>query len=297
MDEIDEAIVELLEVDGRLSHRAIAQGVGLSRSAVAVRVQRLISSGQVIVRGAVHPAVLGRGVQAHVSMVLNGPMEAAVSAISARDDVPFLSLVSGPFGLVAELRAPTSHDIAAAIAVLRGLPGVASADTVSYTEVIRDVIGPVGEVRARVDDIDRALLVELQNDGRASYVDLGAAVGLTSAGARRRVLALTETGVVRVGAVVRQSGRDRQSAMGIGVRLAGGDDGVTAALAEMPAVIFLARALGRYDLVATVRTFSTTQLLDALDAVRGLPGVRAVESWTHLKIVKEDYASGMTPNA
>ncbi|WP_343928954.1 AsnC family protein [Tsukamurella strandjordii] len=37
MDEIDEAIVELLEVDGRLSHRAIAQGVGLSRSAVAVR--------------------------------------------------------------------------------------------------------------------------------------------------------------------------------------------------------------------------------------------------------------------
>ncbi|GAA1014272.1 hypothetical protein GCM10009551_101530 [Nocardiopsis tropica] len=81
------------------------------------------------------------------------------------------------------------------------------------------------------------------------------------------------------------------------MRLAGGDDGVTAALAEMPAVIFLARALGRYDLVATVRTFSTTQLLDALDAVRGLPGVRAVESWTHLKIVKEDYASGMTPNA
>ena len=30
MDEIDEAIVELLEVDGRLTHREIARTVGLS---------------------------------------------------------------------------------------------------------------------------------------------------------------------------------------------------------------------------------------------------------------------------
>jgi DNA-binding Lrp family transcriptional regulator len=46
MDEIDEAIVELLEVDGRLTHREIARTVGLSRSAAAARVQRLITSGQ-----------------------------------------------------------------------------------------------------------------------------------------------------------------------------------------------------------------------------------------------------------
>ena len=60
MDEIDEAIVSLLEVDGRLTHRDIARRVGLSRAAAAVRVQRLIASRQVEVRGVVHPAVLGR---------------------------------------------------------------------------------------------------------------------------------------------------------------------------------------------------------------------------------------------
>ncbi|WP_231750947.1 AsnC family protein, partial [Mycobacterium sp. NAZ190054] len=41
MDEVDEAIVELLELDGRLTHRDIARRVGLSRSAAAARVQRL----------------------------------------------------------------------------------------------------------------------------------------------------------------------------------------------------------------------------------------------------------------
>ena len=49
MDEVDEAIVELLEVDGRLTHREIARRVGLSRSAAAARTQRLIASGQVVV--------------------------------------------------------------------------------------------------------------------------------------------------------------------------------------------------------------------------------------------------------
>lgn len=37
MDETDEAIVALLEVDGRLTHREIARAVGLSRSAAAAR--------------------------------------------------------------------------------------------------------------------------------------------------------------------------------------------------------------------------------------------------------------------
>ncbi|MDO3638838.1 Lrp/AsnC family transcriptional regulator, partial [Mycolicibacterium arseniciresistens] len=73
MDEVDEEIVELLEVDGRMTHRDIARAVGLSRSAAAARVQRLITSGQVVIRGAVHPAVLGRGALAHVSVAVHGP--------------------------------------------------------------------------------------------------------------------------------------------------------------------------------------------------------------------------------
>ncbi len=46
MDEVDEAIVSLLEVDGRLSHSAIAHRLGLSRSVAATQVQRLLDSGQ-----------------------------------------------------------------------------------------------------------------------------------------------------------------------------------------------------------------------------------------------------------
>lgn len=165
-------------------------------------------------------------------------------------------------------------------------------DTLIYVEVMRDVIGPVGTVRTEVDDTDRALLAALQDDGRASYVDLAAKVGLSAAGARRRVVRLLDARVVRVGAVVRHSGQDRQSALGFGIRLAGGHEDVVAALGSMPSVIFVARTLGRFDLLATMRAFSAAQLVGMLDVVRALPDVRALESWTHLDVVKESYAAG-----
>ena len=292
MDEVDEAIVELLEVDGRLTHREIARTVGLSRSSAAARVQRLIASGQVVVRGAVHPAVIGRGALAHVSIAVRGPVAPLAAEIARRDDVPFLSLTSGPHGLIAEVRTATARDIDRTISDLRSLDGVVGVDTLTYVEVIRDVIGPVGEVGTDVDDVDLALLRALQEDGRASYVDLAAVVGLSPAGARRRVVRLIASQVVRVGAVVRHSGQDRQSAMGLGLRLAGEDDDVVAAIATMPPVIFVARTLGHYDLLVTVRTFSAAQLVETLDVVRSLPGVNAVDSWAHLDVVKESYASG-----
>jgi DNA-binding Lrp family transcriptional regulator len=292
MDETDEAIVALLEVDGRLTHREIARAVGLSRSAAAARVQRLIVSGQVIIRGAVHPAVIGRGALAHVGLALSGPASAAARLISRRPDVPFLSLTSGPHALVAEVRAATLREIDRSIAELRAMDHVVGVDTLTYVEVVRDVIGPVGEVRTQIDDVDRALLRALQDDGRASFVDLASVVGLSAAGARRRVIRLVESQVVRIGAVVRHSGRDRQSAMGLGIRLAGEPTQVVAELAAMPAAIFVARTLGRYDILATVRAFSNAQLVEALDTVRALPGVVTVDSWAHLEVVKESYAAG-----
>lgn len=293
MDEVDEAIVSLLEEDGRLTHRDIAHRVGLSRSAAATRIQRLIAGRQVVVRGVVHPAVLGRGALAHVSVLVDGPAARIAAGLAQRADVAFLSLTSGAYGLIVEVRVGSIREIDGVIAELRALPGVVGVDTLTYVEVLRDVVGPVGEVSVEVDDVDLALLRALQEDGRASYVDLAETVGLSPAGARRRVVRLVESQVVRIGAVVRHSGQDRQSALGLGIRLTGAGDEVVATLLGMRSVIFLARTLGRFDLLVTVRAFAAAQLVEIVDAVRALPGVGGVESWVHLDVVKESYASGL----
>ena len=48
-----------------------------------------------------------------------------------------------------------------------------------------------------LDDIDKAIIRELQRDGRMSYADLGPAVGLSQAAVRQRVQRLIEREVAR----------------------------------------------------------------------------------------------------
>ena len=49
----------------------------------------------------------------------------------------------------------------------------------------------------RVDEIDRALLIELQADARLSLAELGRRVGLSSPAVAERVRRLTDDGVIR----------------------------------------------------------------------------------------------------
>ena len=50
LDDIDKALVELLQGDGRLPYTKLAAEVGLSEAAVRQRVQRLIASGRRAIR-------------------------------------------------------------------------------------------------------------------------------------------------------------------------------------------------------------------------------------------------------
>lgn len=291
MDETDHEIVRLLRDDGRLGHGAIAATVGLSRSAAAARVRRLIDSGQVVVRGVVHPAVIGRGSLAHVALTVRGPAAPVAELVAARDDTPFVSMTTGPHGVAAEIRSSSPLAVDRAVGELRSLPGVQGVDTLSYVDVVRDVVGPVGEVAHQIDAVDATLLRALQSDGRASYVDLARSVQLTPAGVRRRVIRLLEAQVVRIGALVRQPGLDGQPAIGLGLRLDGAPDGVVERILAQPQASFVARTLGRFDVLVTVRAYDPADLVDGVEAIRAIAGVNESHSWSHLRVVKETYAS------
>ena len=53
----------------------------------------------------------------------------------------------------------------------------------------------------QVDETDRAIIEQLQTDGRISYTKLGTAIGLSEAATRQRVQRLIDGGVIQVVAV------------------------------------------------------------------------------------------------
>ncbi|MDH6193972.1 DNA-binding Lrp family transcriptional regulator [Mycobacterium frederiksbergense] len=291
MDDIDEKIIGLLEVDGRLAFGDIARTINLSRPAVAERTRRLIANGQLNIRGAVHPAVLGQSYLGYAALEITGPARPIAAAIAEHRDVPFVSVTTGPTPVVAEIRATSADTYLECVDWIRSVDGVRSATTLAYLSIVRDVVGPVGEVTTTVDRTDRTLLRHLQSDGRVSYVNLAAEVGLSPAGARRRVMALIDSNVLRIGAVVRHSGHGPHVAMGAAVRLNGPRDHVENELCGLASVIFVARTIGNADFLITIRGFSIAQLSHTTDEIRAIPGVQNVTAWAHLEIVKEAYSA------
>lgn len=79
LDTLDLEILTLLEKDGRAPAAQIAERVGLSRPAVADRIERLERDG--VIRGTttvIDPAARGRNVTAFVSCRTNGQLSAQV---------------------------------------------------------------------------------------------------------------------------------------------------------------------------------------------------------------------------
>src|ERR1051325_5078851 len=75
--------------------------------------------------------------------------------------------------------------------------------------------------RCRMDDIDRAILRELQVDGRIPYADLGPKVGLSPSAARLRLQRLIDAKAVQVVGVTDPMTMGQQTMALLGLRIDG----------------------------------------------------------------------------
>jgi Lrp/AsnC family transcriptional regulator for asnA, asnC and gidA len=143
-----------------------------------------------------------------------------------------------------------------------------------------------------LDDVDRAIIVELQHDGRLPYTRLGAAVGLSEAAARQRVQRLLDTGVMQVVAVTDPLSLGMGRMAMIGVRAEGDLDAVGERLGDLEDVEYLVVVAGSFDFLLEVVVEDDEALLDAMNRVRAVAGVRETETFLYLKLAKQTFAWG-----
>jgi Lrp/AsnC family transcriptional regulator, regulator for asnA, asnC and gidA len=144
-----------------------------------------------------------------------------------------------------------------------------------------------------LDDIDKAIIRELQLDGRTPYAKLGPAVGLSQAAVRQRVQRLIENGVMQVVAVTDPLMLGFNLEAMIGVEVDGDLRAVASKLAEVDNVDYVVVTTGRFDLVLEVVCRDHEELLQIInDVIRAIPGVRATETFTYLHLEKQTYSWG-----
>lgn len=143
-----------------------------------------------------------------------------------------------------------------------------------------------------LDDTDRAIIEQLQTDGRIPYTRLGAAVGLSEAAVRQRVQRLLDNGVMQVVAVTNPLSIGYRRMAMIGVRTEGPSDGIAAALQAMPDIDYLVVTAGSFDLMCEVVVGDDADLLDLTNRVRRVPGVVSTETFIYLDLVKQTFTWG-----
>ena len=151
-----------------------------------------------------------------------------------------------------------------------------------------------GRPRAPLDDVSKAIIEQLQQDGRRSYAAIGKVVGLSEAAVRQRVQRLTDSGVMQVVAVTdpMELGFARQAM--VGVRVNGPMEPVADALADLDEVDYVVITAGVYDLLVEVVCESDEHLLEVIsDKIRRISGVDATETFMYLKLRKQTYSWGV----
>lgn len=150
------------------------------------------------------------------------------------------------------------------------------------------------ERRIQLDAVSKAIIEQLQQDGRRPYATIGKAVGLSEAAVRQRVQRLIESGAMQIVAVTdpMELGFARQAMIGITVE--GPIEPVAQALAAMEDIDYVVVTAGGFDLLAEVVCESDEHLLELLSTrIRVVPGVRSTQSYVYLKLHKQTYSWGV----
>jgi Lrp/AsnC family leucine-responsive transcriptional regulator len=136
LDFIDLTILDILQRDGRASHSAIAQAVGLSQPSVHERVKKLEQRG--VIKGytaLVDPEALGLDVVAFISVRLNDRCPTDMAAL-VRDvpDILEAHHVAGEDCLIAKVRVRSPAHLEPILdQIWRRLPVAATKTTIAFS--------------------------------------------------------------------------------------------------------------------------------------------------------------------
>ena len=313
LDDMDARVVAAVQRDPRASYAQLAALIGASETTVQRRLQRLRSSGAIAVIAVVDAQLCGLGDPALVYLTTEPRATLRVAhTLAARPDVRFVSIVNGHNDIVRELIVLRPHRTVANVLLveLSVIDWVRSTSTAivlrtykTRDEWSRGLLADTGkdaldhdarEAGSRprpLDDLDRLLIAALREDGRRSFVDLAAELGISETAVARRHRALIEAGQLGVIALV------DPLIMGFGVegflhfkidpsRI----ESVARFLSRRREVRYLSATAGHSDLSCEAIFRDNTSLHEFITGVMGdVMGIREIEVDLELQTIKRAF--------
>ncbi len=296
LDDADVRLVELLSQDGRMSNRALAGEIGLTEATVAARIRSLFDRRIVGVTATLDWQAAGYRWDAwfEVEVDVGDQSVRSVGEELARlEGVHAVHVVFGSVDLLVHVLLANSDEavefISERFKVVKGVRRLrlnVTLETRKYTtQFARLPVRPRAlnfpSPALELDDLDRALIEAVVADGRQSNREIGRQLEVSEGTVRVRLRRLESIGLLRI------AGQSDPFLTGVvrawafvGVELtSGAARSVSEKLCALPEVTIVALTAGRYDILSFVTGRSRSRLVDLVDELRTMPGVRATETW------------------
>jgi Lrp/AsnC family transcriptional regulator for asnA, asnC and gidA len=296
----DRAIIEVLQNDGRTSYAELARTVGITEKTARRRVADLRNSGRIDIVPVTDPRSLGYGAAALLGVTSDGsrPLSELARACAGLTAVDYVVTSAGRYSVFVEIFAADLEDLRrVADDQIRTMGGVGAVEMFPYLSVYYQQAqfsvarlkhpGSTGVRPRPLTEIDRRILAALSADGRARYLDIARSLGVSEGQVRQRVQAMTDSGALKVMAIVNPMGLEYRTMAWLAVRASPGTRMVDLAdrLADLPFVTYVAICTGRFDLFAEVICLSEFELLRLLDdRIRQLDGIGDLEVSLYLEL-------------
>jgi Lrp/AsnC family transcriptional regulator for asnA, asnC and gidA len=137
-----------------------------------------------------------------------------------------------------------------------------------------------------LDEIDRAIIQALRDDGRTNNSVIAAQLDVAEGTVRQRVRKLSEAGVLRVSGLVNPEVISEHQLCMVGLKIAESQrlEATAEAVSALPEVRSVAIVTGRYDLIAEVLVASNHGLIRFLsESLAQVQGIQSSETFLLLK--------------
>jgi Lrp/AsnC family transcriptional regulator for asnA, asnC and gidA len=152
---------------------------------------------------------------------------------------------------------------------------------------------PALSANGLLDDVNKAIVEQLQKDGRRTYGAIAEAVGLSEAAVRQRVQRMREAGIMQIVAVTDPLQVGFRSQAMVGIRADGDARVVAERLSEVEDIDYVVLCTGSFDILVELVCEDDDTILELLNGViRQIPGVRDTETFMYLKLTKQTYTWG-----
>jgi len=252
--------------------------------------------------------VLGYGVFAYTFIETSGDVHRLAWELCDLYESAFVVAVGGAASLVVELRGQSWQHMVGNIEAGRCYCGIVALrvtilaalhkhDWSRLTDEDAVSARSAASTACSIDAIDSDILRVLAGDGRASYADIAREVSVSQGTARVRVKRLEAAGAVAVRTTVSAGFGGPNGYVAAGLTVSGSATSVAKRASEMAPVALVATTIGTFDVVAEIGYRDSEDVLEVLNALRSIPGVKHVESFEYLAVFKESMNAGLWPSS